>query len=138
MDPSADPSVIARQVVDFVEQQGAVLSARREVVRRAAMASLEATEALQVDSTRQLLSIQGSFDEFNLDLEFNHGGPPLPLKAHAESSPGNLLDFDDPAFDEALTQAMTGLSNVLLKRMADRVSSGNNGKTSYLRLHFDH
>src|SRR3546814_12225301 len=87
-----------------------------------------------VCSSDLLLSIQGSFDEFNLDLEFNHGGPPLPLKAHAESSPGNLLDFDDPAFDEALNQAMTGLSNVLLKRMADRVSSGNNGKNSYLRL----
>src|SRR5690606_33213631 len=134
IDPTADASVLARQVVDFVEQQGAAWSARREVVRRAAMASLEATEALQADGARQLLCIQGSFDEFNLDLEIIHAGPPLPLKTQAASSPGNLLDFDDPAFDDALSQALSGLSNVLLKRMADRVSSGTNGKNAYLRL----
>lgn len=138
IDPAIDAAAVARQTVDFVEQQGAAWSARREVVRRAAMATLEATEALQSDSTRQLLALQGSFDEFNFDLEFSHSGPPLLLKTAAAPSPGNLLDFDSPAFNEALDQALTGLSSVLLKRMADRVSSGTNGKNSYLRLHFDH
>ncbi|MGB6102924.1 MAG: solute carrier family 23 protein [Pusillimonas sp.] len=138
LDAGAGNGAAVRQAVDFVEQHGAMWSARRDVVRRAAMATLEAAEALQEDKSRQLLAIQGSFDEFNLDLELIYSGPPLALAAKAAPQAGNLLDIDGPAFEEALNQALSGLPQVLLKRMADRVSSGIHGKNSYLRLHFDH
>ncbi|NYT77575.1 purine/pyrimidine permease [Alcaligenaceae bacterium] len=132
------PADVARQAIGFVEQQGAIWNARREVVRRAATAALEATEALQADTSRRLLAIQGGFDEFNLDLELIHTGDPLSLVAKATADTTNLLDIDGAAFEEALNHALAGLPEVLLKRMADRVSSGTIGKTSYLRLHFDH
>ncbi|NYT58041.1 purine/pyrimidine permease [Alcaligenaceae bacterium] len=135
---TASSAAQTRQVVDFVESQGASWSARREVVRRAAMAALEAAEALQADPSRQLLSIQGSFDEFNLELELSYSGAPLQLNAQAASQHDSLLDFDDADFEAALDKAMVGLPGVLLKRMADRISTGSNGKNSYLRLHFDH
>ncbi|MCC2597574.1 purine/pyrimidine permease [Pusillimonas sp. MFBS29] len=138
IDPASDPATLARQAVDFVEQHGAGWSARREVIRRAAMAALEATEALQADSSRRLLSIQGSFDEFNFDLELSHSGAPLQLGAQATPAHDSLLDFDGPDFDAALDRAMATLPGVLLKRMADRISTGSNGKNAYLRLHFDH
>lgn len=132
------PADVARKAIGFVEQQGAIWNARREVVRRAATAALEATEALQADTSRRLLAIQGSFDEFNLDLVLIHSGDPLSLAAKATADTANLLDIEGAAFEEALNHALAGLPEVLLKRMADRVSSGSIGKTAYLRLHFDH
>lgn len=138
LDIDISPASVARQVVDFVEQQGAAWSARREVVRRAATAALEAAEALQGNAGRRLLAIQGSFDEFNLDLELLHSGSPLGLTKKSAADATKLLDIDDSAFEEALNEALAGLPEVLLKRMADRVSSGSNGKNAYLRLHFDH
>lgn len=138
IDPATDPATQTRQVVDFVENHGAGWSARREVVRRAAMAALEAAEALQASADRQLQSIQGSFDEFNLDLELTHSGAPLQLGKQNAPNHASLLDFDDADFEEALNRAMAGLPSVLLARMADRVSTGTNGKNAYLRLHFDH
>lgn len=130
---------LSEQITQFVESQGAAWSARRDAVRRAAQAALEATEAIQAAGHgRVLLEIRGSFDEFNLDFELVHKGAPLKLDAHRPSSPANLLDMDDDGFDQALEDALAGVSHTLLKRLADRLSSGARGEHAWLRLHFDH
>ncbi|MGB3276971.1 MAG: solute carrier family 23 protein [Castellaniella sp.] len=127
-----------QQVVDFVETQGGAWSARRDVVRRAAQAALEAAEAIQSGGGRRLRGIRGSFDEYNLDIELLHDGPELELGAHAGHAPADLLDIDDTAFQHALDQTLSGLSGVMLRSLADRLQSGQRDGLTYLRLHFDH
>ncbi|MGB3425817.1 MAG: solute carrier family 23 protein [Castellaniella sp.] len=129
-----------QQVVDFVETQGGAWSARRDVVRRAAQAALEAAEAIQGSGgERRLRGIRGSFDEYNLDIELLHEGPELELGAHPGQAPADLLDIDDTAFQHALDQALSGLSGVMLRSLADRLQSGRRSDgLTYLRLHFDH
>ncbi len=130
---------LTQQIIDFVESKGASWSARRDAVRRAAQAALEAAEAIQsAGSDRQIFEVRGSFDEFNLDIELLHRGPALVLDATRAAAPANLLEVDDEAFAAALEQTLSGVSHALLKRLADRLSSGTRDGHSYLRLHFDH
>lgn len=127
-------------ITDFVDTRGAAWGARRAVVQRAALAALEAAEAIHAAGEgRQVTGIRGRFDEFNLDLELLHSGPPLPLAAPEAATPtlsaDALLDGDDSALDAALAQA----SGRLLRHLADRVSSSaTSGEPSVLRLHFEH
>ncbi|WP_157666630.1 uracil-xanthine permease family protein [Bordetella genomosp. 13] len=129
---------LAGAIVDFVETQGAAWGARRDVVRRAASAALEAAEAIAAaGGGRAVREIRGSFDEFNLDIELLHSGPPLQLAGHAPAA-ADLLDADDDAFHAALDRALPGVSAVLLHRLADRLGAGERGGQSWFRLHFDH
>lgn len=134
----ASPAGLGQRVVEFIETQGASWSARRDAVRRAAQAGLEAAEAVQAAGGRRLRGIRGSFDEFNLDIELLHEGPPLALGAEQTAARSDLLDVDEASFQAALEHALSGVSHVLLKRLADRLSSGQRGNLSYIRLHFDH
>lgn len=132
-----------QRLVDFVESQGARWNARREIVARAAAACLEAGEAVQAAGPgRQLLEIRGTFDEYNLDLELRHDGAPLVLQAGAAAAPAtlpaDLLDRDDDEAQALMDQALNQLSHLLLRNLADRVSSGKDDQSSWLRLHFDH
>jgi xanthine/uracil permease len=136
---AASHSERMRHIVEFVESSGARWSARRDVVRRAAQAMLEGAEALEAAGQgRRLVRVQGSFDEFNLDFELLHEGPPLPLEPAAGHSPAGLLDMHDEDFHSAVGQALAGVSHTLLKRLADRIASGSRGQLSYLRLHLNH
>lgn len=129
-------------ITGFVETRGAAWGARRAVVQRAALAALEAAEAIATSAggPRQVTGIRGSFDEFNLDLELLHSGAPLPLPAATPGTPASasLLEGDDSAIDAALAQ----MSGLLLRHLADRVSasagSGADAGQSVLRLHFEH
>ena len=94
--------------------------------------------ALQAAGGRRLRGIRGSFDEFNLDIELLYDGPPLVLNAEQAAAQADLLDMDDESFQAALEHALSGVSHVLLKRLADRLTSGQRGDQSYIRLHFDH
>lgn len=152
-------------ITDFVERQGAAWGARRAVVQRAAQAALEGAEAIAAAGERTLVGIRGSFDEFNLDIELLHRGPPLPWGATADAgAPALSLDAlladsgdnsggadkkqgdagDDSAdsddSDAALDAALRQISGVLLRHLADRVVSaaGSGAGPSTLRLHFDH
>ncbi|TCT11162.1 uracil-xanthine permease family protein [Paralcaligenes ureilyticus] len=139
LESKAGQPTLAQQVVDFVEGHGANWSARRDVVSRAAQAALEGAEAIQAAGDgRRLLEVRGSFDEFNLDIELLHHGSALVLTTQHATSAASLLDVDDDAFEAELERTLANVSGVLLKRLADRLSSGAQGKYSYLRLHFDH
>lgn len=83
-DPGMQGIQLANAVVDFVESKGALWSARREVIRRAAQAALEAAEAIHAQPSRRLKSIHGSFDEFNFRVELRHEGSPMALGTKAE------------------------------------------------------
>lgn len=129
---------LAERVTEFVESSGAAWGARREAVRRAAQAALEAVELLHAcGDGRRVVDIHGRFDEFNLDLEIRHEGPPLKLDEQ-QSLPHDLLDADDETFEATLAKTMNSVSQTLMQRLADRVHADQRGTLSSLRLHFDH
>ena len=127
----------ATAITDFVDTQGAAWGARRDVIARAALATLEAREAIDsAGSGRKVVALNGSFDEYNLDIDLLHEGPPLPLAVRQGATDlARLLDDED---DAALDQAIANVSVVLLRNLADRITVGTRGRQSFLRLHFDH
>src|SRR3546814_10010550 len=59
-----------QKIVEFVEKQGGIWAARRDTVRRAAQAVLEAAAAIPATgASRRLLEVRGSFAEFNLTID---------------------------------------------------------------------
>jgi xanthine permease XanP len=132
---AASPT-LPTDITDFVETRGAAWGARRAVVQRAALAALEAAEAIaNAGDGRRVTGIRGRFDEFNLDLELLHSGAPLPLRALATPPlSANLLEGDDSAMDAALAQ----VSGALLRHLADKVSAQESEGSAVLRLHFEH
>ncbi len=129
---------LSERVTEFVETSGAAWGARHDAIRRAAQAALEAVEALHAAGQgRKAVEIRGRFDEFNLDIELLHEGPPLTLDT-PERPTADLLDADDDAFEAALEQAMTRVSHTLMQHLADRVHADHKHGRSRLRLHFDH
>lgn len=152
--PGAGQGSINHQLTAFVERQGAAWGARMDIVRRAALAALEASEAIQAAGGGRLLVIRGSFDEFNFDLELLHEGEPLRLGGSAagsgDGSAGTAataeapLDLDalmdsDEDIERQLDAAMARVSGVLIRHLADKLSSTSLGAgQAVLRLHFDH
>lgn len=132
----ADSPTLPTDITDFVDMRGAAWGARRSVVQRAALAALEAAEAVdQAGGGRRVTAIRGRFDEFNLDLELLHTGAPLPLgDGTTPAAWSGLLESDDTTLDAALAQ----VSVALLLNLADRVSASESEGQSVLRLHFEH
>lgn len=134
--PATSPTLHA-DITGLVESWGATWGARRNVVQRAALAALEAAEALATaPGQRELVGLRGHFDEFHLDLELLHTGAPLPVGAAGAVQPvsASLLDEGDDALEAALAQA----SGRLLQHLADRVASGESAGRAWLRLNFEH
>jgi len=152
LDPRLGP--ISHQLTAFVERQGGAWGARMDIVRRAARAALEASEAIQAAGGGRLLVIRGSFDEFNFDLELLHEGEPLRVSVSAGDASGDagsaaavpldldaLMNSDDADVDIEghLDAAMARVSRVLIRHLADKLSSAGLGAgQAVLRLHFDH
>lgn len=131
---STQPS---RAITDFIESQGALWGARRAVVQRAAQATLEASETL-AGAGRQLLSVSGVFDEFNLDIELRHDGPPLSLPSQNGAAPKMAAQLLDEDSEQVLEAALLRLSAQLLHHLADRVSTRAAPDGAILKLHFEH
>jgi xanthine/uracil permease len=123
----------------FLEEHGGDWGARRDVITRAGISVGEAVEALRSAGRKATgLELSARFDEFNLDIEITHDGPPLlvgtPQAAHTPAELEALLDGDDTALDLATSR----LSSVLIARLADRVRTRERNGRSVLMLHFDH
>lgn len=138
LDDVTSEKALTERVIAFVESSGAAWGARHDAIRRAAQAALEAVELINAGGdTRRATEIRGRFDEFNLDLEILHQGPPLELVRQQKPS-ANILDADDDAFEAALAATMSQVSHTLMQRLADRVHADQRNGRSSLRLHFDH
>lgn len=134
----AGSATLHTDITGFIESRGAAWGARRNVVQRAAQAALEAVEAVQsAGKGRRGLELRGHFDEFNLDLELLHTGAPLPMGAAASATPlhAALLESGD---ESAINAALAQVSGLLLRHLADRVSTATEGENALLRLHFEH
>ena len=138
LDRNADSQPLSIQITDFVEAMGGAWAARRDVVRRAALAAVEASEAIEASGDgRKVIGIGGSFDELNFNIDLVHLGPPLPVAGAGPTDLAAILEGDD---DSAIDAAIQSVSGTLVTRLADRIKGekGPTPGTSVLHLHFDH
>ncbi len=117
------------KVEEFMEAQGTAWGARRDVIDRASFNLAQSIETIVEGCDPQgPLTVEASFDEFNLDLRVSYPGAPLELP---EVRPSNeeIMASED---------GQRKLAGFLLRRLADRVQATRTGDRSTLLFHFDH
>jgi xanthine permease XanP len=122
-----EEGLINREAVEeFLSEQGARWAARRDVVNRAIFSVVQLLEVL---GTRVGgVTIEASFDEFNLDIRIRYAGTPLIIPEH-KPTPREIIGSDE---GELL------LAGYLLRRTADRIGSRALDGRAEITLHFDH
>lgn len=116
--------VTQEAVAQFLSEQGAHWSARRDVVDRVMFGVLyliDVLEELQSD-----LTIDASFDEFSLDVRVSYDGA--------------VMQFPEqrPPDDREGHEGTRLLAGFVLRRNADRVCSETKSGRSSVLFHFDH
>ena len=118
-----------KKIEDFMEAQGALWGARRDVIDRASFNLTQSIETIMEGCEPQgPIEIAATFDEFNLDLRVMYSGPPLELP---ERRPSN----------EEIMESEEGqrkLAGFMLRRHADRVAATHRAGRSTILFHFDH
>jgi NCS2 family nucleobase:cation symporter-2 len=113
----------------MMESQGAVWGARRDVIDRASFNLQQSIETIVEGCAPQgPLTIEASFDEFNLDVRVSYDGPPLELP---EKRPSNEEIM-------ASEEGERRLAGFMLRRLADRVAVTHKSGRSTILFHFDH
>lgn len=116
-------------VFAFVEKQGGIWGARREVINKAAGALNEALESVTgLGLAKSPLEVEMKFDELNLDINVTYDGAlfPLPL---TPPSPEELLEDD---------AALAKLSGFLIRQRVDKVNSSAKEGRCTIHFHYDH
>jgi NCS2 family nucleobase:cation symporter-2 len=120
-----DPEAIER----FFQSQGATWGARPDIVKRAAFGTNQLIDAIATDSANgEPITIETSFDEFNLDVRVMYQGERLMLPEQRPS----LAEIRD---SEAGARLLAGF---MLRRNADRTRSEWKDGHGRVLLHFDH
>jgi NCS2 family nucleobase:cation symporter-2 len=125
-----DPGVGGSQkIFEFMETQGSVWGARREVIMRATAALNEFVESAAIlGFVKGNAQAEVSFDEFNLDVDIRYDG--------------ELMEFPNrrPTEDALLAdeKAIAGLSGFLIYQYADRIKADRFEGSCRIQMHFDH
>jgi NCS2 family nucleobase:cation symporter-2 len=119
----------SQKIFDFMETQGGVWGARREVIQRATAALCEFAEsAAGLGLVNGKAEVAASFDEFNLDLDIRYDG--------------KLMEFPNqrPTFDPLLADetSIAGLSGFLIRQYADKIKAERIDGRCRIEMHFDH
>ena len=127
---SIEPHAIDFDAIQsFIEGRGAAWGARRDVVARASYAAQQLVEVIaDACGPRGLVTLSGSFDEFDLMLDARYDGEPLEL-TERRPSPEEIRDSDDGA---------RLLAGYLLRHHADRSTSTRRGDGCIVQLQFHH
>lgn len=113
----------------FLEQQGAKWGARRDVIERAIFGAAQSVESIvEHCSVRGPISLEASFDEFNLDVRLSYQGDDFALPERRPS------DDEIRESDEGLRL----LAGFLIQRNADRVRASRKGDRAVLEFHYQH
>ena len=117
------------RIGDFMEEQGAVWGARRDVIDRASFNLAQSIETI-VDGCdpEGPLEVAASFDEFNLDVRVSYAGAPLELPERRPTNEEIL----------ASEEGQRRLAGFMLRRHADRVQTAHRAGRSTILFHFDH
>lgn len=114
---------------DFLERQGDLWGARRDVVQRATHAAAETLETLREQGLAEgEMELGARFDEFNLDLFVVYSGRAL-------RTPEKRPDIEAILHDEA---AFADLASFMISRLPDRLSQREENGRHRLTLHFEH
>lgn len=118
-----------RRIEEFLETQGAIWGARRDVIDRATFNLAQSVEVI-VDSCEPQgdLHIEVTFDEYNLDARVMYAGAPLEFP---ERRPSNeeIMESDE---------GQRRLAGFMLRRHADRVAATHKAGRTTILFHFDH
>jgi xanthine permease XanP len=124
--PGVDGS---QKIFEFMETQGGIWGARRDVIMRATSALNEFVEsAAALDLVKGKAQAEVSFDEFNLDVGIRYDGQLMEFPSRRPTEDALLADEN----------AIVGLSGFLIRQYADRVRSEVVNGRCRVQLHFDH
>jgi NCS2 family nucleobase:cation symporter-2 len=119
----------AQQIEDFLQSNAAKWGARPDVVRRATYAALQLIESVEENCWRAgPITLEASFDEFNLDIRVLYQGEALEFPDRRPSNE-QIRDSDD---------GVRLLAGFMLRRNADRVRSDAKDGRAVVHFHFDH
>jgi NCS2 family nucleobase:cation symporter-2 len=124
--PGVDGS---QKIFEFMETQGSIWGARREVIMRATAALNEFVEsAAALGFVRGSAVADVSFDEFNLDLDIRYAGTLMEFPSRRPTAEALLAD----------DSGVAGLSGFLIRQYADRVKAEHENGRCRILMHFDH
>jgi NCS2 family nucleobase:cation symporter-2 len=125
--PGIDDS---QKVFNFMETNGALWGARRDVMMRAAAAVNEFLESVtSLGIVKGKAQADVTFDEFSVDVEIRYEGELM------EFPSGRPADAVIVAADRT---AVVSLSGFFIRQYADTVMAESEGGRCLVRLHFDH
>jgi len=125
-----DPQRIDSTVIDdFLRGHGGRWGARPDVIARATFAANQLVEAAAEHGWKSgPLSLEASFDEFNLDLRLSYEGKALEFPDRRPSDE-EIRDTDE---------GVRRLAGFMLRQNADRVRSEAQDGVATVHFHFDH
>ncbi len=116
-------------ISDFLRENGAKWGARPEIISRASFAANQLVEAVADNGWNAgALTLEASFDEFNLDIHAVYAGTPL---AFPDKRP---TDQEIMASDDGMSR----LAGFMLRHNADRIRAESKGAHAHIWFHFDH
>jgi NCS2 family nucleobase:cation symporter-2 len=124
------PGVDSSQTVfDFMEAQGGIWGARRDVIVRATAALNEFIESAAVlGLVKGKAQAEVSFDEFNLDMDIRYNGELMELPSRRPTEEALLADEN----------AVASLSGFLIRQYADSIKAEMANGRCRIQMHFDH
>ncbi|MGH7826366.1 MAG: uracil-xanthine permease family protein [Candidatus Binatia bacterium] len=124
--PGVDGS---QKIFEFMEIQGGVWGARRDVIMRATAALNEFVEsAAGLGLVKGKAQTEVSFDEFNLDMDIRYDGELMEFPSRRPTEDALLADEN----------AVAGLSGFLIRKYASRVKAETANGRCRIQMHFDH
>ncbi len=124
--PGVDGS---QKIFEFMESQGGVWGARRDVVMRATAALNEFVEsAAGLGLVKGKAQADVSFDEFNLDVDIGYNGELMEFPSRRPTEDALLAD----------DKAVASLSGFLIRHYTDRVKAEMSDGQCRIQMHFDH
>src|SRR5262245_54715243 len=124
--PGVDGS---QKIFEFMETQGGLWGARRDVIMRATAALNEFVEsAAGLDLVKGKAQVEVSFDEFNLDMDIRYDGKLMEFPSRGPTEEALLAD----------DKAVVSLSGFLIRQYADRVKAETANGRCWIQMHFDH
>jgi NCS2 family nucleobase:cation symporter-2 len=124
--PGVDGS---QKIFEFMETQGGVWGARRDVIMRATAALNEFVEsAAGMHLVKGNAQTEVTFDEFNLDLDIRYDGQLMEFPSRRPTEEALLAD----------DKAIASLSGFLIRQYADRVKAEMADGQCRIQMHFDH
>ncbi len=132
----------ADTIAGFLETYGGQWGVRRDVLQRAILASTEAAELVAASTGCVLLRIAAHFNEHSLDINLVHSGHQLNVDYEAADSLSTAEAFiKGEVSDSALDEVILSTGRVLLRHLADKVSSSPLAAAdpeACVQLHFEH